>query len=583
MQEKERPSERERRDWIIILIILLLGFLCVILAGERALRFSPSWKLNTNMDSNIDPNSDFLTKRPSGLFEPLDPAILTNAVWVDLYQTPGAVFPANPTSSIGLTSPTPVIQASTTPTALIVPTVTNTGILPTSTFIYYPPTNTPKPPAPGTPSSTPLPSADLMITKTDSVTAINSGANTTYTVRVTNNGPSSVTGAILSDPAASGLSKSSVVCSPTPGQCLTAPSIAQLEGGTFALPALANGQFYEIRITANVTASSGSVTNTAVVGAPTGVNDPNTGNNTATDTDTVITNADLQITKTDNSTDYAADAWKTYSITVYNDGPSDVNGANIIDTFSTNTNINQSIPIVWGCLNCTPILGGIGDINQSVNIPSKSSVTFTAVIRVVASSPSGPLINTATVTAPVGVNDPNTLNNSATDTDNLIVASSFPSGNIGTNKDSSVQIIPAGTNVTLSFGPPLVVGGHLGWDLVYYELPQGANPGVMMDVVILQIGDGSNWYTILNWGDGSPDINTNIPIPLGSPPNPTTCAGEPDNCEIYASLLYNATGIAIDVDGMVPNGTYPYIRIIAPPNPPDVDNQVEVDAIYIVP
>jgi hypothetical protein len=25
-----------------------------------------------------------------------------------------------------------------------------------------------------------------------------------------------------------------------------------------------------------------------------------------------------------------------------------------------------------------------------------------------------------------------------------------------------------------------------------------------MDHVIVQIGDGSNWYTILNWGDGIP-------------------------------------------------------------------------------
>ena len=52
-----------------------------------------------------------------------------------------------------------------------------------------------------------VPSADLAITKTDGVSSIVSGAATTYTIRVTNNGPSSVTGAVLKDPAATGLSQ----------------------------------------------------------------------------------------------------------------------------------------------------------------------------------------------------------------------------------------------------------------------------------------------------------------------------------------------------------------------------------------
>jgi hypothetical protein len=43
------------------------------------------------------------------------------------------------------------------------------------------------------------------------------------------------------------------------------------------------------------------------------------------------------------------------------------------------------------------------------------------------------------------------------------------------------------------------------------------------------------------------------------------------------------TGVAIDVDGLgIPAGTYPYIRIIAPTTG-DVDGQLEVDAIEILP
>ncbi|MGL4310402.1 MAG: DUF7507 domain-containing protein, partial [Paracoccaceae bacterium] len=130
--------------------------------------------------------------------------------------------------------------------------------------------------------------ADFAVTKTDGVASIGSGTATTYTVTVTNNGPSAVTGAVLSDPAATGLTKTAVACSATPGQCTTAPTVAQLEGGSFALPALASGQTYQITIAANVTATSGSVANAASIAVPAGTTDPTPGNNSATDTNTIL-------------------------------------------------------------------------------------------------------------------------------------------------------------------------------------------------------------------------------------------------------------------------------------------------------
>ena len=99
--------------------------------------------------------------------------------------------------------------------------------------------------------------ADLAITKTNGVGTNVSGTTTTYTIRVTNNGPTSVTGALLSDPAATGLTVTAVACSATPGQCTgpTTPTIAQLQAGNYALPTLANTQFYEIVVTATVVAT----------------------------------------------------------------------------------------------------------------------------------------------------------------------------------------------------------------------------------------------------------------------------------------------------------------------------------------
>src|SRR5439155_139921 len=183
------------------------------------------------------------------------------------------------------------------------------------------------------------------ISKTDGVASVNAGGSTTYTVRVTNGGPSSVTGAILSDLSASGLAKTSVACSgTTPGQCVTAPTVAQLQSGTFALPALTNGQFYEITVDDDVTATSGSVTNTATIAAPSGTTDPTPGNNSASDTDTVTPVADLTIGKSAPATAIAgASAGFDYTLTVTNNGPSSHTGnLSAYDTLPTGTTFQST-------------------------------------------------------------------------------------------------------------------------------------------------------------------------------------------------------------------------------------------------
>jgi hypothetical protein len=203
------------------------------------------------------------------------------------------------------------------------------------------------------------------------------------------------------------------------------------------------------------------------------------------------------------------------------------------------------------------------------------SVTY-IVDATVIGSPAGSLANTAAVSVPAGITDPNPGNNSATDTDQLVVSDPFPYGNIGTSPDGASENILGGTYLILQFGTPVVVGAPDGYDLVYY--PDPTAPTLQMDAVILQIGDGSNWYTVLYWGDGSADTNTDLP---SSPPNPTDCSSEPDNCLIDPSLLSNSPGISIQLDGVVPNSTYSYIRIISPPG--DSGDGVDVDAIVVLP
>jgi uncharacterized repeat protein (TIGR01451 family) len=551
MKERGKLTENERRDWVVILVILLIGFLCVILAGSWAIRFAPLWRLDTNMRSNLDPDSDFLTSRPSGFFAPLDPSILTQPVWINVFLTPGASFPTR--------TPVPLTNTPLPTNTLPVPSNTPTRIppSPTSTLPYFPPptrTSIPNTPLPSTATSNPPATAipaDLSITKTDGASTYTAGSSITYTVTITNNGPNNVTGAAITD--------SKPVQVTTWGWCVApCTPVVNTSGNLGATVNLNSGSSVTYMILANIDpAATGNLVNTATVSVPAGYTDTVPGNNSATDTNILAASADLQITKTDNATHYVADATKTYIITVTNAGPANVTGATVTDALAANPNIASA---AWTCLGtnggtCTS--NGSGNISDSVDLPAGATVTYIVNVTVVG-SPSGELVNTSTVTGPLGITDPVPGNNSATDTDTLIVTDAPPDEvEIGPGNGVTYTFTPPDSAITLAI-PPITRDDNPDYDLVYYELAMAS--GILMDHVIIQISDGSNWYTVLNWGDGFPDTNTSISIPLDLFPNPSPCNGEPDNCEISAAYLRNGTGVQIDIS-IVPSGVYSYIRI----------------------
>ncbi|WP_339097435.1 hypothetical protein WDJ50_16550 [Deinococcus sp. VB142] len=171
--------------------------------------------------------------------------------------------------------------------------------------------------------------SDLTITKTDGTGTIPANGSTTYTIRVTNNGPAEVTGAVLRDAPPSGMTFGAVACSTAFGNvCTTAPTPAQVSSGV-ALPTLASGAFYEITVAASTTLTSGSVANTATVTAPASI----TANNTATDTNTVATVSTTQPARNVSSFPAACDVvdWSRSDITgtaVGQTGPKTFNSRN---------------------------------------------------------------------------------------------------------------------------------------------------------------------------------------------------------------------------------------------------------------
>ena len=262
-----------------------------------------------------------------------------------------------------------------------------------------------------TPTPTPSPSADLNVTVTD--TGAVAGARDDYTIVVANDGPSSVTGAVIRDTFPSNFTGVTFTASQNGGASGFTQNGTGNINDTVTMPV---GSTITYIASGTIPSSaSGTLSNTATVTAPNGVTDPNPGNNSATDTSRITLQADLNVTITDNKTSYRPGQRDTYTIVVWNFGPSNVTGARITDNFpSVFTGVTFTATQTGGASGFTA--SGTGNIGDTVTMPAGSRITYTA-SGTISTSASGPLSNTATVTAPNGVTDPVPNNNSATDTD----------------------------------------------------------------------------------------------------------------------------------------------------------------------
>ncbi|HJU38172.1 MAG TPA: DUF11 domain-containing protein, partial [Tahibacter sp.] len=277
-----------------------------------------------------------------------------------------------------------------------------------------------------------LPVADLAITKTDGVTTAVPGSSVTYTITASNPGAAAATGATVADTFPATLTCTWTCVGAGGGTC-TASGAGNISD-TVNLPVGASVT-YTASCAVNA-AATGTLSNTATV---TLAGDPNAGNNSATDTDTLTPNANLGITKTDGVTAATPGGSVTYTITASNAGPSNAPGSTVTDTFPA------SLTCTWTCVGAgggTCTAAGSGNIGDSANLPAGGSVTYTASCAISAAA-TGTLSNTATVSAAGGVTDPTPGNNSATDSDTL-----GASADLSITKTDGVAAVTPGGSAT---------------------------------------------------------------------------------------------------------------------------------------
>jgi uncharacterized repeat protein (TIGR01451 family) len=246
----------------------------------------------------------------------------------------------------------------------------------------------------------------LSVTKTASPDPYVPGQRLTYTITVTNSGPSNATGVKVADPLPSGLQHFTWSCTATaaPTKCDDVSG----SGDIHTTADIAVGGHVTYIVTGTAPAGQTSAANTATVTPPAGTAD------TGCDPDCRATvsppaspHVDLSVVKTATPNPYIAGRELTYTIVVDNAGPSDATGVTVSDQLPSAL---AGAGFTWTCAataapsKCDDASGS-GSIDTTADIAVGGHVTYT-VTGTVPAGTTASLNNTATITPAHGSVDP---------------------------------------------------------------------------------------------------------------------------------------------------------------------------------
>jgi uncharacterized repeat protein (TIGR01451 family) len=310
-------------------------------------------------------------------------------------------------------------------------------------------------------------SSDLSIVKTVAPATVLPGQRITYTLEVTNAGPSNATGVTVEDSwAFSGLID--VTATPSQGTCPTVTTSSVLcEIGNLAAGGTAT---VEISATVDFDDSSGLLNTASVEGDQA---DPRPDNNESSATFDAAAASDIEVVKTAGTDPIAGEAF-SYTIEVTNNGPSDADGVVV----------NDQIPELFlpaevigpGFAFCSAAEAG-GTLSCTYDGPLAvgATATLTLVGTLAPASAGVPVINTASAYSSEADSNPD--NNSSS-----VTVIPLPFADIAMSKTASADSVEAGQTVTWTFivqnlGPldadPVILEDELPAGLAIVSLPDG--------------------------------------------------------------------------------------------------------------
>ncbi len=315
---------------------------------------------------------------------------------------------------------------------------------------------------------------DLGVTKTANLTTAVAGQNLTYTLSVTNNGPSTATNVRVIDDLPDGVTVVSVT-----------PSIGTHNTGSTAgdvvvdIPTMTSGQTGTITVVVTVPASqTASLVNQVTIGqsVSTGFTDSVSTNNSFSLTTPVTANVDLSITKTDTPDPVVAGQTIAYTITVTNAGPSNAAGVSVVDDLPDGIQVTS----------VTGLVGTTAIPTSAITIPASASDTTAA--------------NADNITINVGALN---ATGTATITVNAIVLPTTRGSlsNVATVSTTSNDTVTGNNSATAA----TTVNATTGLTITKSDSPDAVIAGQTLTYTIDVTNSGPSGATLVNLTDDLPD------------------------------------------------------------------------------
>ncbi len=252
-------------------------------------------------------------------------------------------------------------------------------------------------------------SADLIVTKEFGVDSFEAGAPVTFTLDITNDGPSDALAATVTDELPAGLTIAADADITIVGDAICSRATTTVADDTLScdLATVAVGESITITVEAatDPTMAAGPITNTAT--GATSTADRNPSNHTASDTVEVERSANLAIdTAVIAPVDATVVAGQTanYQVTVNNNGPSTATATGVADELPDGVTLVDGSIVVGPQGTCaldgTVIRCDLGDLAPGITVTIDYQVTVGSDVD------AGTLTNTATVSSTTPNNEP---------------------------------------------------------------------------------------------------------------------------------------------------------------------------------